>query len=1000
MQIHWAVFGARNGGHALLAASGNPAFAAGITQYTDRPGDPPFGVQDWGPVESGFFFGEHYVMLRTLSDSTAGRAGMVRSYAAYVPLTELSRIGNPAAIFERLPARLMEIPASLAPLEVPDESLVSVPDRSAPGLAQIACQLCSPEPLLPMVWTAEASYLPTVNALWGKLPVSLRPAFTFSYQFAPEHRLPASPTLIATLPELASRWTAAQILPLDQSRPAQLTTAQQWFAGLTDGARFNDVMRDYGIQVQQFKQLNLLSSFADLVARLPELNFAEARRAVNILAKYSEPTELSRPHRAKLFSRLCALVSDASADDLSTLRNLDHAALSDLLAALEAAIRKWVSKSDAATIASVSGVALLEHAVAAPTDWWSVPLTKWLTNLAADPDRPAARLLCELFSSPMLMKFVEATLPGNHDTEAALISGLPNTVSAPHAAHILDLAERRGWLRLHAATLVRSQPPTEAISRHAAVAVNSDAGLKLLHEVLGFGPLVQAACKAGASLVKFVGSLLADDASRGLPGDCIRRPEILTEALNAVAGPIREPLRALVMGSLDDATTSESGFGPLCSACSIHDASLLLCVKEPAALLARLDDDRKLDVTARLNSFVQDAIKAGRHFELAEPNGWEDVLDRDGIRLALKTAPIREAAAAGVNAFRCLPFLSDSDCVDWLIDLFTRTHSGGLPPGATDQIAPLMLHGEFPLAAKVVRETVDDYQRADVAPLHEQIRYKYQMARAYERKEVPAVRRLPKVVVATALPLEREQVIKYLVAAEYDAELYADVAPWPPEQPVFEVYVFTTGAGNLSAQGAMLRALNRVKPKFAFFVGVCGGIKDNEIGDVVYSTKVYFVEGGKEEEGGVKPRPVSAQTSEALVQLAHRVAEETWQPADQPDGRMPKATPAVIAAGEKVLAATSAEATNYRNLRSSYSDAQVVDMEAYGFIKSMHDENVKHCMVVRGVSDKLADKAESDGKGNQPIAARNAAAFLFALLARCPDILKPKKPKKKFFGLF
>jgi nucleoside phosphorylase len=241
-----------------------------------------------------------------------------------------------------------------------------------------------------------------------------------------------------------------------------------------------------------------------------------------------------------------------------------------------------------------------------------------------------------------------------------------------------------------------------------------------------------------------------------------------------------------------------------------------------------------------------------------------------------------------------------------------------------------------------------------------------------------------------------------LPAATYDPDLYADVAPWPDDHPLFEVYVFNTGAGNLGALAAMLRALNKgIKPTLAFFVGVCGAIKDSGIGDVVYSTKVYHYEGGKEESGGIQARPVSLETAQALTQMALRVADKSWQPEVVADGRIPSARPAVIASGELVLASTEDGAKNFKLLRSAYNDAQVVDMEAFGFLKAMDETDVKLAMVVRGVSDLITNKGAADARGSQPLAARNATAFLFALIRDCHQLV-PKKPKKSrgFFDFF
>jgi nucleoside phosphorylase len=98
-----------------------------------------------------------------------------------------------------------------------------------------------------------------------------------------------------------------------------------------------------------------------------------------------------------------------------------------------------------------------------------------------------------------------------------------------------------------------------------------------------------------------------------------------------------------------------------------------------------------------------------------------------------------------------------------------------------------------------------------------------------------------------------------------------------------------------------------------------------------------------------------------------------------------------------VLASTAANALVFQQIKKAYNDSQIVDMEAYGFLHACRAEKVPHSMVIRGVSDLLQKKEESDKSGNQPLAASNAAAFVFALIRLCPEIIKPKK-RKKLFG--
>jgi nucleoside phosphorylase len=1001
MQIHWAVFGERNGGHALLAASGNSTFAARITQYTDRPGDPPMGL-DWGPVDSGFFFSEHYVFLRTLPDPTAGRAGMVRSYAAYAPASELVSLEDLAGIFSQMPRTLEKPPVSLNPLMISESVPTASVQADIPGLMAIAQQLGSPNPALPLVWASEQPYLPTVDAVWKRLPASLRPAFAFGFQFAPEHKLPVKPTLIATLPALAGRWSSEQIIHIETEQTGKLNTAQSWFAGLIGAPAFNDVLADYGIVVKEFGELNLLSVFADLIARLSELSFGEASKAVRIVEKYSKTNKVSAKSRPALFARLCALISTATPEEVARLRNLDAKALDDLIGPLQTAMQGWIP---AATL-SKQQIANFEMAADAPTKWWSKPFIAYLEKVASLHSVVEAETVCSLFVSSKICKLITRSLARDTNTEGRVIAGLPRKLGVDHAENILRLVQERSWMRLHAVCLMRSRSHAEAIKAHAKIAGRTTVGFELMYEQLGFAPMLDVACASGdTNLIDYIGAILHDNIvaiPRYIAGKCAHWHSILAQAVCQSKGELAKPLRSLVISALEHPSEASTSFAELAAACTTRDLTIWLELAAPTLALSLLNPDVKDETTAKISAHVAAEIRALRPVELKRAEGFHNILNVEVLLQALFSVAPTDAVKAGVNVFRSIPFLSDDDCRRWLIDLFTRTHYVKLNADDAREIASVLLAADYPKSAQVVRETAEKYFRSDVVPIFHEIRYKYQLAKQHQSASFAKTARLPKVIIATALPLERDEVIKLLGVTEYDAGLRADVASWPSDNPIFEVWVFTTGAGNLEAQGAILPALRQLKPKFAFFVGVAGGMKDSDVGDVIYSTKVYYYEGGKEEDDGIKSRPMSERTSEDLVQLALRVATQPWQPAEaHATTKPPKATPAIIASGENVLASIGPQATTFHQIKKSYNDTQVVDMEGYGFLKACRDEDVRHSMVIRGVSDKIVGKAKSDAKGNQPLAARNAAAFLFILLRSCSDILKPKqKKRKKILGIF
>ncbi|PRY19983.1 nucleoside phosphorylase [Pseudosporangium ferrugineum] len=205
------------------------------------------------------------------------------------------------------------------------------------------------------------------------------------------------------------------------------------------------------------------------------------------------------------------------------------------------------------------------------------------------------------------------------------------------------------------------------------------------------------------------------------------------------------------------------------------------------------------------------------------------------------------------------------------------------------------------------------------------------------------------------------------------------------------VAVIETGPGNVPAAVLSARAEEFFRPYAIVMMGIAGGLKDVEIGDVVAGSKVYWIEAGKQD-GLLFPRPDQAAVSQALVQLARAVAADgswlsrgvgsagSWSAAR----RSPVALVAPVVVGEKVIADRRSEALSL--IRKTYGDAVAVDMEDFGALSGGQSNERARVIAVRGISDLIDDKSVVDAEGSQPLAAANAAAFVFEMLARLTAI--------------
>ena len=258
---------------------------------------------------------------------------------------------------------------------------------------------------------------------------------------------------------------------------------------------------------------------------------------------------------------------------------------------------------------------------------------------------------------------------------------------------------------------------------------------------------------------------------------------------------------------------------------------------------------------------------------------------------------------------------------------------------------------------------------------------------------------LPVVVILTAIPMEYQAIVAYLDDIKEDktedGTIYGK-GLFCSDGQEWTVVVRDIGEGNTLAANEVTKAFNRYHPEVMLFCGIAGGIKDVSIGDVVVATKVYFCESGRGEET-FRPRPelfqptyaslerakAEAKKKDWLIRLHRMVSSVRGEPP-----RYCKVHIKPIASGAQVVASSDAEMIS--RIKEHYNDAIAVEMEGYGFLQSCHQHPEMNNLVIRGISDLLDSKDETDKKGSQEIAAASAAAFTFQVLSNL-DLQRQKK---------
>ncbi|MBE9113605.1 5'-methylthioadenosine/S-adenosylhomocysteine nucleosidase [Nodosilinea sp. LEGE 07298] len=269
--------------------------------------------------------------------------------------------------------------------------------------------------------------------------------------------------------------------------------------------------------------------------------------------------------------------------------------------------------------------------------------------------------------------------------------------------------------------------------------------------------------------------------------------------------------------------------------------------------------------------------------------------------------------------------------------------------------------------------------RSPTLQAEEPVLHRTSLVREMEPGLVP-----PRVVILTALAEEFLAVEKYVPEHKElihpDDKAVYEYGRFTSGGAVWDVLIVETGKGNINAADETQRAIAFFKPDVVLFVGIAGGRKGVSIGDVVASEKIYNYESGRDEIE-FRPRPEVERPSYKLEQRARAVVRSWIRHKREPGNEdLPNAFVGAIAAGESVVAST--ESRTAQRLTQNYGDALAVEMEGYGFMRVAKRVQGVSALVIRGISDLIDGKEAADQQGSQTLAAGNASAFAFELLAK------------------
>ncbi|NJN10092.1 MAG: 5'-methylthioadenosine/S-adenosylhomocysteine nucleosidase [Richelia sp. RM2_1_2] len=254
------------------------------------------------------------------------------------------------------------------------------------------------------------------------------------------------------------------------------------------------------------------------------------------------------------------------------------------------------------------------------------------------------------------------------------------------------------------------------------------------------------------------------------------------------------------------------------------------------------------------------------------------------------------------------------------------------------------------------------------------------------------------VVILTALPKERDAILKYLESpqiVEYSGRTFhkASIETSKSETVYQAIILCLPSMGNNQAAIATQRAISEFNPSHIILVGIAGGVpKENSryLGDIIVGEQIvdYALNKRVQAEQGHsqnQPRYQIYRPARVLLEAAKNLPLQNWAfcvKAQRPDGTTGRVNPAVhfgvIASGNTVIADQDLR----DELKNDWSQLVGIEMEGAGAALAAYESDfMPGIFLVKGMCD-WADGSKNDDW--QQYAAETAASFVVELLRTAP----------------
>lgn len=321
----WLLAGKTNAGHGVIDSNMNAAFAEEVARRLDFPRNLPSGVNEVDLKTVGAFaIDNHFVFFSIAPDEIASRAGMARTGAIVLPLTDVTEVDDPVEYIHM--ADHLQKNASL-------QSAV----HNAPALRACA-------PLIDRLLDGDAFVSTRIDArlllrsLWSALPRDLRSKVVARLCFSDDD-LPEGKIALGFMPE-SVKWTLPAGMWVDTPFGGTSNQSDPVTVILTDPVsdELDGFVRSAGFGLASMKQLRLIERIRSIAMNneAPRSQLISALRFSISLPDAGGKADFE----LGLMKRVVGHTDDLKPDEILAMRNLTPQSTPK---SLQGAVSNWVS---------------------------------------------------------------------------------------------------------------------------------------------------------------------------------------------------------------------------------------------------------------------------------------------------------------------------------------------------------------------------------------------------------------------------------------------------------------------------------------------------------------------------------------------------------------------------------------------------------------------------------------------------------------------------------